>query len=723
MNQEIIKTMSQELNIQEKQVETVLTLLSEGNTVPFIARYRKEMTGALNEEEIRKIEEIYEYQNNLLKRKEDVIRLIDEKGMLTDELKKKIMDCTKLVEVEDLYRPYKEKKKTKATEAIALGLEPLAKMMMSFPMKGTLSDLATKFVNDKVKTTEEAIVGAKYIIAEWISDNASYRKWIRNYFYRHGMITSKIKKNALDEGKVYEMYYDYQEPVKWVKPHRILALNRGEKEKILNVSIDIEKQEIFQFLENKVIKNNQSFVVPSIKEAIEDSYKRLIAPSIEREIRSELSEKGEEAAIDNFGKNLEALLLTPPMKEQVVLAFDPGFVNGCKLAVVDKTGKYLDSTVIKPFLNSKTEGRVKKAKEVVVKLIQKYHVDIIAIGNGTASRESEKFCADMIREYHLNCKYVIVSEAGASIYSASKIAAEEFPDLAIEKRSAVSIGRRLQDPLAELVKIPPEGIGVGLYQHDVSQKKLSNSLDFVVEKCVNSVGVNVNTASLSLLSYVSGLTKKTCQKIIEYREKVGKILSREEIKKKKILSDKAYEQAIGFLRIPDGENQLDKTAIHPESYHIALALLTDLGFTSDDIGTKTLIEKLNQLDMTKYQEILNTDQYTLEDVVASLKKPNLDPRDEMPQPLLKSDILEIDDLKVGMKLQGTVRNVVDFGAFIDIGLHNDGLAHISKLTDKYIKHPSEVLSVGDIVDCYVEDISKEKGKVSLSLLQPQTNNK
>ena len=723
MNQEIIETMSRELNITTKQVETVLTLLSEGNTVPFIARYRKEMTGALNEEEIRKIEEIYEYQNNLLKRKEDVIRLIDEKGMLTDELKKKIMDCTKLVEVEDLYRPYKEKKKTKATEAIALGLEPLAKMMMSFPMKGSLDALATKFINDKVKTTEEAITGAKYIIAEWVSDNASYRKWIRNYFYKHGVITSKIKKNAEDEGKVYEMYYDYQEPVKWVKPHRILALNRGEKEKVLNVSIDVDKQEIINFLESKMIRNTQSFVVPCIQGAIEDSYKRLIAPSIEREIRSELSEKGEEAAIDNFGKNLEALLLTPPMKEQVVLAFDPGFVNGCKLAVVDKTGKYLDSTVIKPFLNSKTEGRIKEAKETVVKLIQKYHVDIIAIGNGTASRESEKFCADMIREYHLNCKYVIVSEAGASIYSASKIAAEEFPDLAIEKRSAVSIGRRLQDPLAELVKIPPEGIGVGLYQHDVSQKKLSNSLDFVVEKCVNSVGVNVNTASLSLLSYVSGLTKKACQKMIEYREKVGKIVSREEIKKKKLLSDKAYEQAIGFLRIPDGENKLDKTAIHPESYHIALTLLTDLGFTSDDIGTKTLIEKLNQLDMTKYQETLNTDQYTLEDVVASLKKPNLDPRDEMPQPLLKSDILEIDDLKVGMKLQGTVRNVVDFGAFIDIGLHNDGLAHISKLTDKYIKHPSEVLSVGDIVDCYVEDISKEKGKVSLSLLQPQTNNK
>ena len=421
MNQDIIETMSRELNIKTKQVETVLTLLSEGNTVPFIARYRKEMTGALNEEEIRKIEEIYEYQNNLLKRKEDVIRFIDEKGMLTDELKKKIMECTKLVEVEDLYRPYKEKKKTKATEAIALGLEPLAKMMMSFPLHGSIEEMASKFVKDKVKTTEEAITGAKYIIAEWISDNASYRKWIRSYFYKHGILTSKIKKNAEDTEKVYEMYYDYQEPVKWVKPHRILALNRGEKEKILNVSITVEKEEILNFLEKRVIKNQDSFVVNKIKEAIEDSYKRLIAPSIEREIRSELSEKGEIAAIDNFGKNLEALLLTPPMKEQIVLAFDPGFVNGCKLAVIDKNGKYLDSTVIKPFLNSKTENRMKESKEVVVKLIQKYNVDIIAIGNGTASRESEKFCADMIREYHLNCKYVIVSEAGAYIYSPTKI--------------------------------------------------------------------------------------------------------------------------------------------------------------------------------------------------------------------------------------------------------------------------------------------------------------
>ncbi len=716
MNEFIIKEIANNLNITDKQVEVVLSMLAEGNTVPFIARYRKEATGALDEETIRSINEVYEYQVNLLKRKEDVIRLIDEKGMLTDELKNSIMNCTKLVEVEDLYRPYKEKKKTKATEAIALGLEPLAKMMMIFPTNGSLGDMASKFVNDKVKSVEDAITGAKYIIAEWISDNASYRKWIRSYFYKNGIIVSKMKKNAEDEGKVYEMYYDYNEPVKWIKPHRVLALNRGEKEKVLTVSIDVDKEGILDFLEKKLIKNEKSFVVDSIKETIEDSYKRLIAPSIEREIRTELSEKGEEAAIDNFGKNLEALLLTPPMKEQVVLAFDPGFVNGCKLAVVDKNGKYLDSTVIKPFLNSNSEDRIRLSKEVVVQLIKRYHVDIIAIGNGTASRESEKFCADMIKEYNLDCKYVIVSEAGASIYSASPIAAEEFPDLAIEKRSAVSIGRRLQDPLAELVKIPPEGIGVGLYQHDVSQKKLSSSLDFVVEKCVNSVGVNVNTASSSLLSYVSGLTKKACQKIIEYREKVGKILSREEIHDKKLLTDKAYEQAIGFLRIPDGKNPLDKTAIHPESYNIAVSLLQDLGFTINDIGSSELIDRLNNIDVSSYQEKLNTDQYTLEDVILSLKKPNLDPRDEMPQPLLRSDILDIKDLTVGMKLQGTVRNVVDFGVFIDIGLHNDGLAHISKLTDKYIKHPSEVVSVGDIVDCYVDDISLEKGKVSLSLL-------
>ena len=717
MNETIIKEIATNLNISDKQVSVVLNLLSDGNTIPFIARYRKEVTGALDEETIRSINEVYEYQVNLLKRKEDVIRLIDEKGMLTDEIKDNIMKCSKLVEVEDIYRPYKEKKKTKATEAIALGLEPLAKMMMTFPTTGDIDKLCSKFINDKVPNTENAVTGACYIIAEWISDNAFYRKWIRSYFYKNGVITSKLKKGADDENKIYEMYYDYNEPVKWIKPHRILALNRGEKEKILTVSIDVNNDEIIAYIEKKMIKNDKSFVTSYVKNAINDSYKRLIGPSIEREIRSDLTEKGDEAAIDNFGKNLEALLLTPPLKEKVVLAFDPGYVNGCKLAVVDKNGKYLDSTVIKPFLKGDSEERIRLSMEVVVQLIKKYNVDIISIGNGTASRESEKFCADMISKYNLNCKYVIVSEAGASIYSASPQAIEEFPDLAVEKRSAVSIGRRLQDPLAELVKIPPEGIGVGLYQHDVSQKNLSNSLDFVVEKCVNSVGVNVNTASASLLSYVSGVTKSAIKKIIDYRESVGKIMSRDEIKKKKILTPKAYEQAIGFLRINDGDNVLDSTAIHPESYDVALNVLKDLGFTIKDIGSSELVESLDKINVEKDFSKYNTDKYTLEDVISSLKKPNLDPRDSYPQPILKSNVLDIKDLHVGDKLQGTVRNVVDFGLFIDIGLHDDGLAHISKLSNSYIKHPSDLFSVGDIVDCYVDDISLEKNKVSLSLLE------
>ena len=717
MNEYIIKEIAASLNITEKQVNTVLSLLSEGNTIPFIARYRKEATGALDEETIRSINEVYEYQENLLKRKEDVIRLIDEKGLLTDELKDSIMKCEKLVEVEDLYRPYKEKKKTKATEAIALGLEPLAKMMMTFPTTGDIDNLCSKFINDKVPNTDKAVEGACFIIAEWISDNAYYRKWIRGYFYRNGVIVSVKKKNAEDENSIYEMYYDYNEAVKYIKPHRILALNRGEKEKVLNVSIDVNKDEIIAFLEKKIIKNDKSFVCSYVRNAINDSYKRLIEPSIEREIRSDLSEKGEIAAIDNFGKNLEALLLTPPMKEKVVLAFDPGYVNGCKLAVVDKNGKYLDSTVIKPFLKGDEEKRIKLSMEVVVQLIKKYNVDIISIGNGTASRESEKFCADMIRDYNLNCKYVIVSEAGASIYSASPQAIEEFPDLAVEKRSAVSIGRRLQDPLAELVKIPPEGIGVGLYQHDVSEKKLSDNLDFVVEKCVNSVGVNINTASSSLLSYVSGITKAAIKKIIDYRESVGKIKSREEIKKKKLLSDKAFEQAIGFLRITEGDNVLDSTAIHPESYEVALNLLKELNSNISMIGTNELIDQLNNINIEEYAKKLNTDIYTLEDVISSLKKPNLDPRDEYPQPILKSNILEIKDLHVGDKLQGTVRNVVDFGLFIDIGLHDDGLAHISKISKNFVKHPSDLYSVGDIVDCWVDDISLEKNKVSLSLIE------
>ena len=497
MNELIIKEIANNLNITEKHVNTVLSLLSEGNTIPFIARYRKEATGALDEESIRSINEVYEYQVNLLKRKEDVIRLIDEKDMLTDELRDSIMKCSKLVEVEDLYRPYKEKKKTKATEAIKLGLEPLAKMMMSFPVSGDINGLCSKFIKDDLDQ-DKCIEGAKYIIAEWISDNANYRKWIRSYFFKNGIICTSVKKNADDPNKVYEMYYDFNEPVKHMKPHRVLAVNRAEKEKVITVNIDVNKDEIIAYLERKIIKNDKSYVVKYVKEAILDSYKRLIEPSVMREVRSELTENGEDAAIKNFGKNLEGLLLTPPLKERVVLAFDPGYVNGCKLAVVDKNGKYLDSTVIKPFLNGDEEKRIKLSKEVVVGLIKKYNVDIIAIGNGTASRESEKFCSEMIKEYNLTCKYAIVSEAGASIYSASPQAIEEFPDLAVEKRSAVSIGRRIQDPLAELVKIPPDGIGVGLYQHDVATKKLSDSLDFVVEKCVNSVGVNINTASNSL---------------------------------------------------------------------------------------------------------------------------------------------------------------------------------------------------------------------------------
>ena len=718
MNEIIINEIAKELNVKINQVETVLKLLEEGNTIPFIARYRKEATGALDEEQIRSIDEVYQYQVNLAKRKEDVIRLIDEKGLLTDELKEEIMKASKLVEVEDLYRPYKEKKKTKATEAIKNGLEPLAKEMMAFPVNGSLDDMAKKYLNENVKTIEDAIQGAKYIIAEWISDNAKFRKAIRDNTYNFGVIKSKIKKNAQDENKVYDMYYDYEEKIKYIKPHRILALNRGENEDVLTVSIEYDKDRVLGYLEKRIIKNENSFVVKEIKEATLDSYKRLIEPSIEREIRSDLTVIGEDAAIANFANNLEALLLTPPMKEKTVLAFDPGYVNGCKLAVIDKTGKYLDSTVVKPFLKGSNQDKLIEQSMIIVKnLIEKYKVDIVAIGNGTASRESERFIADMIKKYNLNSKYVIVSEAGASIYSASKVAIEEFPQLAVEKRSAVSIGRRLQDPLAELVKIPPEGIGVGLYQHDVPEKKLADNLDFVVSKTVNSVGVNVNTASPSLLKYVSGITKRYIDKIIEYRNTKGRFNSRKEIEK--LLSDKAYEQAVGFLRIPDGDNVLDATGIHPESYTVAVSLLENIGMSLKDVGSKELANKLNSINLEEYKDILRTDIYTLEDVIKSLVAPNRDPRDEMPQPLLKSDVLELEDLKVGMKLQGTVRNVVDFGAFIDIGLHEDGLVHISKITNKYIKHPSEILSVGDIVDCYVDEIKMDKKKVSLSLLDPR----
>lgn len=717
MNQNIINEISNNLKISNKQIEMTLKLLSEGNTIPFIARYRKEATGNLNEEQIRAISEVYEYQVNLLKRKEDVIRLIEEKGLMTDELKKEIMSATKLVEVEDLYRPYQEKKKTKATEAIKNGLEPLAKLIMEFPIKGSVEEMAKPFINENVPDVSAALTGAGYIIAEMISDNANYRKWIRMNTYNHGTIVSKIKKDVTDENKVYEMYYDYQESVKQIKPHRILALNRGENEKVLNVKIDVDSDYIINYLEKKIIKNPESFVVSLVKDAILDSYKRLIAPSIEREIRSELTEKAEVVAIDNFSKNLEKLLLQPPMKDKMVLGLDPAYRTGCKLAVLDYTGKRIDIKVIYPH---EPHNKYEESKQIVIDLINKYNIDIIAIGNGTASRESEAFIADVIKSINRKVEYIIVNEAGASVYSASKLAIEEFPDLHVEERSAISIGRRLQDPLSELVKIDPQSIGVGLYQHDVSNKKLTESLDFVVSKAVNQVGVNINTASSSLLKYVSGISKKHIDKILEYRNKKGKILSREEIKKANLLSDKVYEQAIGFLRILDGQNILDATSIHPESYTITLNLLKELNLSINSIGTEELKEAINQIDINEYAKKLNTDIYTLEDIIKSLLKPNRDPRDDMEKPLLRSDILHLEDLKVGMKLQGTVRNVVDFGVFIDIGLKNDGLAHISKLTDKYIKHPMEVVNVGDIVDCYVDDIMYEKNKVSLSLIEPKT---
>ena len=716
MNKEIIAEIALELNVKENQVESVLKLLEDGNTVPFIARYRKEVTGALDEEQIRSINEVYEYQVNLLKRKEDVIRLIDEKGMLTEQLKSDVMKCTKLVEVEDIYRPYKEKKKTKATEAIANGLEPLAKIIMSFPSKINIEETANDYITDKVKTVEEAISGAKYIIAEWISDNASYRKYIRSNIYNFGTISSKIKKNAKDEDLVYQMYYDYSEKIKFAKLYRILAINRGEKEGVLNVSIDIDVEHIMNFLEKKIIKKQESPVVEIVKEAIVDSYKRLIFPSIEREIRADLKEEAEDGAIDLFGKNLEKLLLTPPMKDKIVLGFDPAYRTGCKLAVIDVTSKVLNISKIYPH---EPQNKWNEAKEIIKDQIKKYNVDIIAVGNGTASRESEKLVAEVCREYKdKKVEYIIVSEAGASVYSASKLAISEFPDLHVEERSAISIGRRLQDPLSELVKIDPKSIGVGQYQHDVNQKKLGESLDFIVEKSVNLVGVNINTASPSILKYVSGLTKTNIDKIVKYREKNGKILSRQELVKNKVLSSKVYEQSIGFMRIIDGKNILDKTSIHPESYDIALKLISDIGMSVENIGNEEFISKINNINIEKYALENNIDKYTLEDIIKCLKQPNRDFRDDFEKPLLKSNILTIKDLKVGMELQGTVRNVVDFGAFIDIGLHDDGLAHISKLSIDYIKHPLEVVNVGDIVTCYVDKIDSEREKVNLTLIKP-----
>ena len=711
MNEDIIKQIALELNIRVEQVKSTLKMLEDGNTIPFIARYRKEVTGNLDEEQIRSISEVYEYQVNLLKRKEDVIRLIDEKGLLTDKIKTEVMNASKLVEVEDLYRPYKEKKKTKATEAIKNGLEGLAKIILSFPKELYAVD---KFLNDNVKTKEDAIEGAKYIIAEYISDNAYYRKWIRNDIYNNSKIVTKKKKNAVDEKKVYEMYYDYSEDVKYIKPHRVLALNRGEKEGVLNVSLEYNKEYIYNYLEKKLIKDENSECAVYVKDAIVDSYKRLIGPSVEREIRSELTEKSEEGAIEVFAKNLENYLLTPPMKDKMILGLDPAYRTGCKLAVIDYTGQMLDIKVIYPH---EPKNDFEGSKKIVLDLIDKYNIDVIAIGNGTASRESETFIANVIKDAKRSVSYIIVNEAGASVYSASKLAIEEFPNLHVEERSAISIARRLQDPLSELVKIDSKSIGVGQYQHDVKEKNLNEALDFVVSKSVNNVGVNINTASASILKYISGLTKKSIEKIIDFRNKHGRFNSRNELIDNKILSDKAYEQSIGFMRVLDGSNPLDKTSIHPESYNKTTKLLESIGMNYDSLGTEELISKLDNINIDDYSKKLDIDVYTLEDIINSLKKPNRDPRDDFDKPILKSDVLHIEDLKKGMELEGTVRNVVDFGAFIDIGIKNDGLVHISKITDRYIKHPSEVLSVGDIVTCYVDEVFLDKGKVALSLIK------
>ena len=715
--EEVIKYLVETLNLKEQQIKEVLSMLEEGATIPFIARYRKEKTGNLNEDQIRVIEEQYKYQENLLNRKNDVIRLIDEKGLLTPEIQDAILKCHKLTEVEDIYRPYKEKKKTKASEAIKNGLEPLAKMIMSFPTTGSLEEMAKKFINENIKDSSSALEGAGYIIAEWISDNASYRKWIRYNVFTNGTISSKLKKNAQDEHELYEMYYDFTDRIKYIKHYRVLALNRGEKEKVLSVSIDMDNEVIQNYLEEKLIKNKDSFVVDLVKEAIKDSLKRLILPSIEREIRSELTETADKQAIKTFSTNLEHLLLTRPIKGMVVLGFDPGYVNGCKLAVVDKNGKYLDSTVIKPFLNSSNQDKYLEQSKIIVKnLIEKYKVDIISIGNGTASRESEKFCADLIRDYKLNCKYVITSEAGASIYSASKLAIEEFPDLAVEKRSAVSIGRRLQDPLSELVKIDPKSIGVGEYQYDVNQKELTEALDFTTSKVVNEVGVNINTASKSILKYVSGLTKSVIENLYKAKEE-KKFTSRLEIKDIKGMSNKIYEQSIGFLRIPDGTNPLDKTGIHPESYDLTNKLLAKLQLDIKDINTQEFKDTLSKQKAITLAEELNSDIYTIEDIIKELLNPGLDPRDELEAPILKSDILHLEDLKIGMELQGTVRNVASFGAFVDIGLHDDGLIHISKMSNSFVKDPNDIVHVGDIVTCYVSDIDLTKQKVQLSLIK------
>ncbi len=702
-----IGILAKNMNIKESQIEAVLKLLEEGATIPFIARYRKEATGSLDEEQIRQIEKEYTYLENLLKRKEDVIRLITEKDLMTEDLQRQIMACEKLTDVEDLYRPYKEKKKTKASEAIKMGLEPLAKKIMAFPTKGSLNDLAKEFPYD----LEVSLTGAKYIISEWISDNAYYRKLIKNEIFYHGSIESKLKKNASDERLVYKMYYDFSEPIRYAKHYRVLAMNRGEKEGILNVGLSFDKDKIQGLLEEKIIKNKDSFVVEEVKEAIKDSLKRLILPSVEREIRVELTEKAESKAILTFQDNLEHLLMTKPIKDKTVLGFDPAFRTGCKLAVLNPYGNVLEIATIYPH---EPKNEKEKSAQILKSLIDKYKVQIIAIGNGTASRESEAFVAGTIKGTPV--LYNLVSEAGASVYSASPLAISEFPDLTVEKRSAISIGRRIQDPLSELVKIDPKSIGVGEYQHDVNQKELNEALSFTVSKIVNEIGVNLNTASRSILNYISGLSKRTIDSILKFRE-MKPFTSREEIKSLSGFSDKVYEQSIGFLRIIDGVNPLDKTRIHPESYELVYALVKELHLDLKDFGQKEFKKVIENVNVKEMSQHLNCDVFTLQDIMDELQNPGQDYRDKLEDVVLKSDVLTIKDLKVGMELKGTVRNVTSFGAFVDIGLHDDGLVHISKMSKSFVKNPSDILSVGDIITVYVCNIDLEKEKVQLSLFK------
>lgn len=716
LNHELIQWVANETNIKQNVISQVISLLDEGNTVPFIARYRKEATGGLDEVQIKHVADQWEYIVNLTDRKEEVIRLIDEQGKLTEELKQAISEATQLQRVEDLYRPYRQKRRTRATIAKEKGLEPLAQIV--WEQKGEqLDDQAEAYLSEEneLHNIEDVFAGVNDILAEWISDEPEFREYIREVTFKQGMIVSEAKDADKDEKSVYEMYYDFTEPVRSLVSHRILALNRGEKEDVLRVAIEPPAERIIEYLEKKIIvRNGPAESKQILQEAIADSYKRLIQPSIEREIRNLLTETGEEQAIDVFSVNLKNLLLQPPLKGRTVLGVDPAYRTGCKLAVVDETGKVYQVGVIYP--NAPRNDKAGSEK-IVMDYLKQHQVELIAIGNGTASRETEQFIADVINKHNLNIPYIIVNEAGASVYSASELAREEFPDLQVEERSAASIARRVQDPLAELVKIDPKSIGVGQYQHDVSQKALNESLQFVVETAVNQVGVNVNTASSALLQYVSGLNKTVANNIVKQRNETGKFKSRNELKTVPRLGAKTFEQGIGFLRIIDGDHPLDRTPIHPESYKHTEHLLQMIGGDMEAIGTEDLRQKLDQLDQRKAAEELDIGLPTLQDIISALSRPERDPRDDFPMPLLKTNVLSMEDLESGMEMQGTVRNVVDFGVFVDIGVKQDGLVHISKMAKKFVKHPMDIASVGDVVTVWVENVDIDKGRIALSMIE------